>query len=71
MEAIKDVIPNAFDDFNINKEFLNSSENNNSNINYIKEMENKTKNQNKNNIVKSDNIIYVIIIHNFYKYLIG
>jgi len=59
MEALKDIIPNAFDNAYINKYFLNSSENNSSNQNYIKELEYKNKKDSKNNIVKSDNVIYV------------
>ena len=63
MEAIKDIIPNAFDNVNLNRDYLNNFQNTNSlNKNYTKEIELNNKKAAKNTIVKSENVIYVITI---------
>jgi hypothetical protein len=60
MDAIKDIIPNTFDNVNLNREYINSSQNKNSSgRDYNKENEFNYKRDAKNNLVKSENIIYV------------
>lgn len=61
MDAVKDIIPNAFDNSNLKRDYLNSSQNNNSSgRNYTKEFELNNKKDAKSTIIKSENVIYVI-----------